>query len=139
MTNFGERVRARREQLGLTQQELAEAVGYTHKSSINKIECGQIRGSVEQIATFAKALKTSRAYLAGDIEDPDRKVIYDGSGTFVEVHTPEEYEARQREMLLRLEAYAELFERLRRLKKEDREKAAKMIEGILKTFEEVDE
>lgn len=136
MTNFGERVKARREQLGITQQELAEAVGYTHKSSINKIERGQIRGSVEQIAAFAKALKTSRAYLAGDIDDPERKVIYDGNGNFVQLHTPEEYEMRQRELVQRLGAYIDLFERLRHLKKDDREKAAKMIDGILSTFEE---
>lgn len=136
MTNFGERVKARREQLGITQQELAEAVGYTHKSAINKIERGQIRGSVEQIAAFAKALNTSRAYLTGDIDNPDLMVIYDQSGHFVQLHTPEEYEMRQRELIRRLGEYAELFDRLRHLKKEDREKAAKMIDGILSTFEE---
>lgn len=137
MTKFGERVKARREQLGMTQQELAEAVGYVHKSSINKIESGRIKGSTEQIAAFAEALKTSRSYLAGDIDDPEAPVreISFKDGNFVRIHTVEEYEERQRKQLERLEEYAALFERLCKLNKEDREKAATMIDGILAAFE----
>lgn len=37
---FGERVKARRIELGWTQEELAEKMGYKSKSSINKIELG---------------------------------------------------------------------------------------------------
>lgn len=138
MTNFGERVKTRREQLGMTQQELAEAVGYAHKSSINKIENGLIRGSVEQIEAFAKALKTSRSYLTGDIDDPSKQVqeITFKDGTFIRLHSVEEYEENQRKQMERVGEYAALFERLRKLKRDDREKAATMIDGILAAFEE---
>jgi len=35
---IGKKVRARREELGLTQKELADRMGYKSKSTINKIE-----------------------------------------------------------------------------------------------------
>ena len=40
MSGIGDRIRARREELGLTQEELATRLGYKSKSSINKIETG---------------------------------------------------------------------------------------------------
>ena len=50
----GERIRLRREQLGLSKAELARRVGYT-KSAITKIEA---RGTLKpsKIADFAKVL-----------------------------------------------------------------------------------
>ena len=38
--NFGQRIRDRRIEIGLTQDELAKRSGYTSRSSINKIELG---------------------------------------------------------------------------------------------------
>lgn len=35
---IGDRIRQRREELGMTQDELARAAGYKSRSSINKIE-----------------------------------------------------------------------------------------------------
>lgn len=72
MMKFGERVKMRRIQMGLTQQELAEMVGYRHKSSIQKIETSQAKASVEQVAVFSKALQTSRSFLVGQTDDPDQ-------------------------------------------------------------------
>lgn len=37
---IGQRVKIRREELGMSQEELATKVGYKSKSSINKIELG---------------------------------------------------------------------------------------------------
>ena len=37
----GDRIRARREQLGMTQDELAHKLGYKSRSSVNKIELGK--------------------------------------------------------------------------------------------------
>lgn len=39
--NLGERVKARREELKLSQEELARRMGYKSRSSINKVECGR--------------------------------------------------------------------------------------------------
>ena len=41
MHMFYERIRRRREELGLSQDELAKKLGYKSRSSINKIEKGE--------------------------------------------------------------------------------------------------
>ena len=38
MTTIGDRIKSRREELGLTQDDLALKLGYKSRSSINKIE-----------------------------------------------------------------------------------------------------
>mgnify|MGYP000299656556 CR=1 FL=1 len=40
MDNLGQKIKKRREELGLSQEDLAKILGYKHKSSINKIELG---------------------------------------------------------------------------------------------------
>lgn len=60
---IGKRIKARREELGMTQQQLADRLGYKSKASINKIEMG-INGVVQKrILDFANALQTSIEYL----------------------------------------------------------------------------
>lgn len=60
-----ERIRELREELGLTQEELAQKVGYRSRSSINKIEAGQRDINQSQIEDFADALGVSPGYLMG--------------------------------------------------------------------------
>jgi len=64
MTIF-DRIRERREKLGLTQEDLAKLTGYTSRSMIGKIENGQRDINQSQIAIFAKALQTTPSYLMG--------------------------------------------------------------------------
>ncbi len=61
---LAEKVKKRREFLGLTQDDLAKKMGYSSRSSINKIENGR---SVSQkiIAKLADALGVSEPYLMG--------------------------------------------------------------------------
>lgn len=59
---LGDRIRARREKLGLTQQELAEAVGLS-RTSVTNIERGRQAVLVHQLAIFAKALGVRTASL----------------------------------------------------------------------------
>ncbi|MCF0106212.1 MAG: helix-turn-helix transcriptional regulator, partial [Holdemanella sp.] len=40
MAHIGERIRKRREELGMSQEELAELMGYKNRSTIAKIESG---------------------------------------------------------------------------------------------------
>ncbi|MBI2067414.1 MAG: helix-turn-helix transcriptional regulator [Deltaproteobacteria bacterium] len=54
---LGERTRALREQSGLTQQELAEAIGVESPSYISKIERGMTSPSYELLVRIARVLK----------------------------------------------------------------------------------
>lgn len=60
-----DRIREAREKRGLTQQQLAEMVGYTNRSSIAKVEKGMVDLSETKIAAFAKALNVTPAFLLG--------------------------------------------------------------------------
>lgn len=60
---IGNRIKARREELGLTQQQLADRLGYKSKATINKIEMGINGISQRRIVDFANALQTSIEYL----------------------------------------------------------------------------
>jgi transcriptional regulator with XRE-family HTH domain len=64
-TNIGKRILTRRQELGLTQEELAFRMGYKTKSAINKIELGVNDVSQSKVVKFAEALHTSVAYLMG--------------------------------------------------------------------------
>jgi transcriptional regulator with XRE-family HTH domain len=59
------RIRQCRMDLGMSQEELAEAVGYTGRSAIARIESGRNKVSISKIPIFAKALHTTEAYLLG--------------------------------------------------------------------------
>ena len=62
-TNIGKRIMERRQQLGLTQEELAFRMGYKTKSAINKIELGVNDVSQTKVVKFAEVLHTTIAYL----------------------------------------------------------------------------
>ena len=73
MSKVGENVRRLRIARGLTQEELANRVGYTSKSTINKIEQGVNELTQNKIEKFAEALSTSPSVLMGWVsEEQDR-------------------------------------------------------------------
>lgn len=76
---FGSRIKERRELLGLSQDALAKMVGYSSRSSINKIELGLRNVSQTKCAKLAKALNTTTSYLLGDVDDPSIKISPPGS------------------------------------------------------------
>lgn len=65
MSDIGKRIMERRNELGMTQEELALKMGYKGKSSINKIEMGINDIPQSKIALFAEVLRTTPAYLMG--------------------------------------------------------------------------
>lgn len=71
MSDIYTRIRIRREQLGLSQEELAARMGYKSKSSINKIEMGINDIPQSKVLAFARALETTTAYLMGCDDDED--------------------------------------------------------------------
>lgn len=63
--NIGERIKIRREELDMSQDTLAKAVGYKSRSTINKIELGVNELKQKKILEIARALDVSPAYLMG--------------------------------------------------------------------------
>ncbi len=62
---IGDRIKSRREELGMSQEELAKKVGYKSRSSVNKIEIDGRGLPQSKVVEFAKALETTPAYLMG--------------------------------------------------------------------------
>ena len=62
---FGERVKRRRNELHMTQDELAWRLGYKSRSSVNKIELGKAGIPQPTISKLAAALDTTETYLMG--------------------------------------------------------------------------
>ena len=63
--DIGERIKIRREQLNMSQAELARQVGYSTRSTITRIEREGNGISQDKIVAIAKALKTTPSYLMG--------------------------------------------------------------------------
>lgn len=99
---IGKKVKARREQLGLTQEELAKKLGYKSKSTINKIELDINDVSQSKLIKLADALEVDPMY-------------------FIEIDTPSDNTDR-------IKAYAELF---RKLSDEGQTQALKYIEFLV--------
>ena len=62
---IGSKIKARRKELNLTQEELASMTGYTTRSTINKIEQEINDIPLSKVSVFAKALNVSPSYLMG--------------------------------------------------------------------------
>ena len=69
-TDLSSRIRQRREQLGLSQEELAARMGYRSKSSITKLEKGINDLPRAKLEELAAALDTTPAWLMGLVALP---------------------------------------------------------------------
>lgn len=63
--NIGQRIKKRREEIDLSQEELAKKLGYKSRSSINKIEKDGQGIPQSKIKAFASALNTTPSYIMG--------------------------------------------------------------------------
>lgn len=62
---FGEKVKARRIELGLSQDELCAKLGYAGRSSISRIENDERDVPIDKVKAIADALMVSPGYLMG--------------------------------------------------------------------------
>lgn len=124
MDNLGQKIKKRREELGLSQEDLAKMLGYKHKSSINKIELGAADVPRAKVPAFAKALGMTAIEFSGWTED--RKtvsfsycleqqmkllgwvVLYDADGNVILTHDGVEYEVTE-ENIKELESRVALY------------------------------
>lgn len=81
MPKIGIKIKKKREQLGITQEELAQKLGYKNKSTIAKIENGTNDIVQSKVIDFAKALNTSIAFLMGWEESESKSAGGRGSQT----------------------------------------------------------
>lgn len=65
MSTIYEKIKEKRQSLGMSQSDLAKLTGYTDRSSIAKIETGAVDLTQSKIEIFAKALRTTPSYLMG--------------------------------------------------------------------------
>jgi repressor LexA len=65
MSTIGSRILQRREELQMSQDELAKRVGYKDRSSIAKIESGERDIRQKKLIEFANALRTTPQWLMG--------------------------------------------------------------------------
>lgn len=66
---IGERIKFKREELDISQDELARRLGYKSRSSINKIELGLQNLNQSKIKAIADALQTTPSFIMGWTED----------------------------------------------------------------------
>lgn len=72
----GLRIKSKRIELGMTQKELADKLGYTNKSTIGKIESGINDITQSRLVAFADVLQTTPSYLMGwDDESAETNVV----------------------------------------------------------------
>jgi len=72
----GERIKQKRLELNLSQDELARKVGYKSRSSIQKIECAR-NLPLPKVEKMAIALGCTPSYLMGWEDSEEIKVIHD--------------------------------------------------------------
>ena len=124
MLEIYKRIRARREELGISQEELAKRMGYKSRSSINKIEKGENDIPQSKIVAFAKALRTTPEALMGWEQSPAP-----ASGDLPDVSpTGKKIDARTRRQLEKVLEDDNLTYNGVVLNKEDREKVKKALE-----------
>lgn len=72
MSELSKRIKMRREELGLSQDELAKKLGYKSRSTIAKIESGDNDIPQAKIKAFSDALATTPAELMGWEQSPEK-------------------------------------------------------------------
>ena len=119
MADIGKRIKNRRKELGITQEELAQKLGYKNKSTIAKIENGTNDIVQSKVVEFAKALDTTVAALMGwDDTEPEQ-----------EPHYYLDDEAREMaEFMHKNPNYKVLFDAVRNVSAEDIEFVRQMID-----------
>ena len=70
MLDLYKNIKQIRQELGLTQTDLAHLIGYADKSMIAKIEKGDVDLPQSKIVAFANALNTTPSHLMGWDESP---------------------------------------------------------------------
>lgn len=100
LIELGNCIKDRRKALGISQQELAEAVGYAQKGMISRIEAGQVNISMDKLIAIAHYMGMKPSELLNVDKSIDEKVaLY------------EEIKSLPTEDIKRIQAYIEVVRR----------------------------
>lgn len=114
MPTIGENIRTARKALGMSQDELAEAIG-GNRVTISQYENGGYLPSVPALSRLAVALKTTPAKLSGNAEEEDE---------------PEDEVDRIRKRLRHDPSFRILFSAAEKVKAENMQAAAAMLRAL---------
>lgn len=67
----GQRIKERRVAIKMSQQELADRLGYANHSTVARVEAGKIDLPQSRLAQFADVLRVTPAFLMGWDQDPE--------------------------------------------------------------------
>lgn len=109
MTNIGEKIKERRIELGLSQDELAERMGYKSRSTIAKIEKGINDVVQTNIVKFADVLLTTPAYLMGWLDEVEDNPVEEAN-KLADLFLGIEIKETDSEVKLMLDEYYQLNE-----------------------------
>lgn len=107
MNNIGEKIRNRRMELGMSQDELADKMGYKSRSTIAKIEKGVNDVVQSNIVKFAEVLNTSIAFLMGWEEDIEKNPV-ETAESFADLLV--KISGESKDIIVMLEEYGQLSE-----------------------------
>lgn len=99
----GERIKQIREELGISQEELAIKIGLKGKSSVCKIEKAGDNISTRSIKKYANALNVPPSKLMGWDFEPEKKYIESGSALFNDEEIKEYYEELEKSSMESIE------------------------------------
>ena len=120
--SIGTRIKSRRIELGMTQDELAKLVGLRNKSSISLLENGQGDPSQTMIQKYADALDCDPLWLMGIPQDPE----------YTDSWKNDPYCASAAEFLFEHREYRKLFDLIEKVPMKNIERVSIALELMIK-------
>ena len=80
---IGDRIKTLREKLGLSQEELARRVGYTDRSSVAKVESGDVDIRAGKLKDWAMALGVSVGFLLEESTNNNAALIHQMADVYI--------------------------------------------------------
>ena len=116
--SIGQKIKAKRQEKGWSQRELAQKMGYTHHSTLARIETGKVDVSQTRIVQFSEVLNVSVAYLMGWEEEIEKNPV----------------EAAERHFEILMDAdIAEMFEEFKTLDSTKRKIVKDLVHSLAET------
>ena len=139
--NIGQRIKILRTELGMSQTELAQKMGYTSRTTISKIESGDIKVTTEDAVRFADALNSNIRLLMGWEESNNTLTNLPGQMSLLDMTNAEEITMNESMLLSTYRSLSDTTKEnaFRILTIYDKADAVQkdLIDGLIDSFEEM--